>query len=75
MAYLSFTLADAGQRKTNVWTVVNTAAGIQLGRVSFLGAWRAYVFVPNHKTLYDASCLRDIADFCESQTKQWRQNL
>ena len=40
----------------------------ELGTVSWWPFWRQYVFHPKFKTLYSAGCLRELADFCESET-------
>ncbi len=41
-----------------------------LGIVQWFVWWRRYVFAPKGNTLYDPGCLREIADFCERETKQ-----
>jgi hypothetical protein len=30
--------------------------------------WRAYAYYPRTSTLYEKDCLRDIAQFCETET-------
>lgn len=57
-------------RKTRQWSV--SCRGALLGRVSWYAQWRRYCFWPNVSTniLFDPSCLREIADFCEAQTKE-----
>jgi hypothetical protein len=52
---------------TSVWAVASKA-GVSLGFVSYYSPWRRYVFRPNAGALFDASCLREAADFCESET-------
>ena len=32
--------------------------------------WRRFSFFPNANTLFEPDCLRDLADFCESETKK-----
>lgn len=46
-----------------------------LGAVLFYPRWRRYVFQPYSNTLYEHDCLRDIADFCEAQTRAWREGI
>lgn len=60
---------------TKRWEVIVTASDAILGFVSFRGAWRKYVFQPNAATLYDASCLREIAQFTEAETNRWKENI
>lgn len=45
----------------------------ELGLVSWHGAWRRYAFSPAPGTLYEAVCLRDIANFCDRLTQEWRR--
>jgi hypothetical protein len=60
--------------KTQIWTVRATLqAGAILGMIRWHGAWRKYAFYPNKDTLFEEDCLRDIANFCEGQTKQHRE--
>lgn len=67
--YVRFELLQRpADRKTDVWYVAPLSGGSVLGSVKFYGAWRKYVFFPREETLYDANCLRAIADFCERQT-------
>ena len=39
-----------------------------LGTVKWYGQWRKYCFMPNGQTVYEQTCLREIADFCENMT-------
>lgn len=75
MSHLYFNELNNAERKTRRWEVTATASDEVLGHVAFFGAWRKYVFRPLAATLYDASCLREIADFTESETKKWRESL
>jgi hypothetical protein len=57
------------KRKTKVWWVVSKYDNIQLGTISWFSRWRKYSFFPKGDTVYEWVCLRDIADFCEEQTR------
>jgi len=71
MNYLQFTITSRSpEKKTDVWEVASSTA--PLGQVRFYPQWRKYCFFPTSSTLLDPGCLREIADFCESQTKAWR---
>lgn len=61
--------------KTKQWRVSTADRAATLGVIKFFPRWRKYSFWPNANTLYEADCLRDIADFCEGQTKLWRAGL
>jgi len=65
--------------KTAIWTVASTADKgeqqeqyVGLGKVKWFGAWRRYCFFPAEQTVFEQDCLRDIANFCEQQTKKRR---
>jgi hypothetical protein len=55
------------RRKTTRWNVFGTEA--VLGQVMWATHWRRYAFFPVPNTVFDAACLREIADFCASQTE------
>jgi hypothetical protein len=57
-------------RKTSVWEVVTQDGGVVIGHVSWWGAWRKYSFFPAPNTLYEPTCLRDIARFCDDETRK-----
>ncbi len=60
-------------RKTRTWAVLPKAQpGAVLGRVEWYPGWRKYVFAPEADTVYEQDCLRDIAAFCEQQTREHR---
>ena len=43
-----------------------------LGSVNWFGRWRCYSFNPWPGTVFEKTCLREIADFCERLTKEHR---
>lgn len=47
----------------------------QLGIVSFFPLWRKFIYHPDPGTIHEEQCLRDIAAFCEEQTKAWRAEV
>ena len=59
--------------KTRRWSVVMAQGNFRLGQVCWFGPWRKYSFYPDPATLFEATCLRDIAEFCEAQTKEHRE--
>jgi len=68
---------DAGYSvsgKTRVWDVATKEDYEDLvGEVRWFGPWRCYAFYPYDKTVFEKTCLRDIADFCEEQTMMFRK--
>ena len=59
--------------KTRIWTVDSIDGGVYLGKVSWWGAWRRYVFHPSDNTVYDPNCLKAIADFCQTKTDEHKE--
>jgi hypothetical protein len=54
---------------------VTTKDGDSLGEIRFFPTWRKYSFYPYGQTVYEADCLRDIAQFCADETAAWRLGL
>lgn len=68
-----------GERKTGVWYVrtkggKKEVGGLLLGRISWWGAWRRYAFFPAADTLFEPTCLRDIAAFIDDQMSMRKRN-
>lgn len=70
--YLSFSLATKQNPKTEVWDILSKTHGFGLGQIKWSGAWRQYVFRPEHGTVFSDGCLREIADFCRGRTNYKR---
>ena len=60
--------------KTKVWSVASNE-GDMIGVVSWYGPWRKYCYSPHACTVYEQVCLREIAAFCEAQTKFHREKI
>ena len=54
---------------------VSTKDGQPLGEIRFFPRWRKYSFYPYSQTIYEADCLRDIANFCQARTSDWREEV
>lgn len=63
--------ASAG-KKTQVWRVHAIRNLAILGTIKWFGRWRQYVFHPEGDTIFNAGCLRDIADRTEELSKSHR---
>jgi hypothetical protein len=71
--YVSFVfLTSTG--KTSIWEVAPTDGGVALGSVKWFGRWRCYAFFAHYDPILEKTCLRDIANFCELETKKHRKN-
>jgi hypothetical protein len=54
---------------TKLFSVYALKDGFFLGEVEWFPDWKQFVFSPADNTVESPTCLRDIADFCEMQTK------
>ena len=74
-AYVRFVnVGRSSSGKTLVWRVEATDDGNEgIGWVRWYGPWRQYSFFPASLTVFEKSCLRDIADFSEQLTKDHRE--
>ena len=60
------------ERKTKRWMICAKDGEVGLGEVKWFGKWRCYAFFPLNDTIYEKSCLRTIATFCEIKTNEHR---
>ena len=77
-SWIQFDEVEAGppKRKTKLWLVNSKEVSCgALGQVKFYPRWRKYAFFPFESTLFEQNCLRDIANFCEQQTRAWRATI
>lgn len=67
---------DSTSGKTSQWSVVSKRNDEEtfLGYISWRAQWRRYVFFPAYKTLFDASCMREVAEFIEQRMEERRGN-
>jgi len=61
--WIEFIEQDFPDRKTKVFVVQNKENGVVLGTVRWFGSFRQYSFYPAEHTVFEKTCLRDIADF------------
>jgi hypothetical protein len=72
--YIDFRLhALSPSGKTSTWVVQNRENQTVLGRISYFGRWRKYVFEPYAEMVFEETCLRDIAMFCQQQSTLQRK--
>jgi hypothetical protein len=72
--YISF-IPHFPKPKTKTWLVTSLEGAGLLGDIGWYGSWRCYSFFPSRGTVYEKKCLREIADFCESKTREHRENI
>ncbi len=61
---------------TKVWRVttkVKARYGMQIGIINWYSPWRRYTFFPHQGTMYEPTCLKDIAGFIEEQMRVRKQ--
>ena len=75
MNYIHFIDESQPNKKTKLFRVENKMFECLIGWVKFNPGWRKYIFIPAESTIFDAGCLRDIADFTESETKKWKDKI
>lgn len=59
-------------RKTRMWEILD-GNKMLLGTVAWYGRWRQYAFCPVHNSVFEKTCLRDLAKFCELKTQAHRR--
>jgi hypothetical protein len=75
LKYLTFVELDPEGRRTKVYSIYGRGLDMLLGYIRFRPQWRCYVFHPEHHTLFDIKCLRDISEFIEAQNTAWKATL
>jgi len=63
---------SSSTRVTDIFAVRARGTAATLGEIRWHWSWRKYCFFPKPNTLFDHGCLRDIANFCESETRKHR---
>lgn len=72
--YLHFIPYQDKGKKTKSMIVTNRV-GNSLGRITFYGRWRQFVYWPTNGTGLNKDCMREIANKCEQMTQEWRESL
>lgn len=76
MTWIEFTDEHpSASGKTNSWLVRASSDGTVLGRIAWHAPWRCYGFCPAQLTVFEKDCLRLIADFCETRTREHKHRL
>jgi hypothetical protein len=63
---------DPSERKTDIWLILTKENNTLLGVVKWYGPWRKYCYFPCEGSVYEWDCQRDIAKFCEEETKKYK---
>lgn len=62
-------------RKTEIWEIYNRRNLKLLGVISWSGRWRQYVFHPEADTMFNTTCLKEIAWFCSQRNSVHLQQI
>lgn len=63
------------QRKTNIYEVYAKGGdNLLLGMIRWYSRWRKYVFEPSANTIYEETCMREISQYIEEETKSQKAN-
>lgn len=62
--YLEFKFLEA-KPKTSVYGVFSKSGGYRLAIIKWYPSWRCYSFFPEHDTIWNNGCLKDIIEFIE----------
>lgn len=65
------TPVDKGRRTARFRVV--TLDGALLGYIEWYNSWRCYSFFPQHDTVFEKQCLRDLAAWLERATADHRE--
>lgn len=71
--WIEFVEREQSARTRNWWVRTKGGDATLLGDVKWFGKWRCYAFFPRPETVFERICLRDIALFCEQQTKAHKE--
>jgi hypothetical protein len=66
-------VTESPSGKTRTFHVTSAKGGTWLGSIAYYNHWRKYVWMPpTSDVVLDAGCLREIADFCATETQRQR---
>ena len=74
MKWIKIEKLASGDRKTNIFEVWNILDKCSLGLIKWKANWRKYAFFPYPASYFEQVCLRDIAEFIEKETKNYKKD-
>lgn len=66
LEYREIGTSDSG--KTKIWNIFSRSGVI--GAIAWYGPWRKYCVEFGRNVVLDCGCLREVADFCETKTRE-----
>jgi len=75
--FIEMNVIDSKRKTKQFYVKTIKEPSIVLGYILFFPQWRKYTYHTDKQinTILDANCLREIADFCEKETRDWRFSL
>ena len=74
MKWITIEKIDNGGRKTDVFEVWSIYDSYSLGLIKWKANWRKYAFFPYTSTCFEQVCLKDIAEFIEKETREYKKD-
>jgi hypothetical protein len=65
-------VAKSSSGLTVIYTVCSMLNDAKLGTVRWFARWRCYAFMSEPFTVFESTCLMDIATFCRQRTQEHR---
>lgn len=73
MKWITIETVDNKGKKTDVFEVYTKPEKTPLGLIKWKASWRKYAFFPYPDTCFEQTCMRDISDFIENTTKEYKK--
>jgi len=74
LKWITIETIDDGGKKTETFEVWSKYDACVLGIIKWRANWRKYAFFPYPQTSYEEDCMRDISDFIETKTKEYKRH-
>lgn len=58
---------------TTVWEVRTRDTNEKIGEIRWYGPWRRYAFIPLPNTVWEITCLQDVAEFLNNETAKRKE--
>jgi len=74
MKWITIETVDNEGKKTEVFEVFSKENHCPLGIIKWIAGWHKYAFFPYESSYYEWVCLRDIAEFIEEKTREYKKD-
>ena len=73
MKWITIEKINNDGKKTDMFEVWSVYDKCSLGIIKWKANWRKYAFFPYPQTYFEQDCLRDISDFIQKTTKEYKK--